>query len=182
MTESDRGNRCGWRSTCQNNERGVQLDSLHLAFADLIDVLKPLGDGILRFRDCSDWGARLDASQPLHGVEPVLEQVRKGVSDLGEFNERKSYFTYFEFVFCMGFEWFIFVPSHVSFDHLLSFINVMFYKLRIPRQSDEVKHFHNFRGAASHKLRIPRKASTVRGHRTQECNIAMSRNASKPAT
>ena len=46
-----------------------------------IDVLKPLGDGILRFRDCSDWGARLDASQPLHGVEPVLEQVRKGVAD-----------------------------------------------------------------------------------------------------
>ena len=29
----------------------------------------------------------------------------------------------------------------MSFDHLLSFINVMFYKLRIPRQSDEVKHF-----------------------------------------
>ena len=54
-------------------------------------------NGILRSRDCSDWGARLDASQPLHGVEPVLEQVRKGVSDLGEFNERSSYFTYFEF-------------------------------------------------------------------------------------
>ena len=27
----------------------------------------------------------------------------------------------------------------------------MFYKLRIPRQSDEVKHVHNFRGAASLK-------------------------------
>ena len=38
-------------------------------------------NGILRSRDCSDWGARLDASQPLHGVEPVLEQVRKGVAD-----------------------------------------------------------------------------------------------------
>ena len=60
-------------------------------------------------------------------------------------------------VFCMGFECF-FVPSHVSFDHLLSFINVMFYKLRIPRQSDEVKHFHNFRGAASHKKNQPRRA------------------------
>ena len=116
-------------------------------------------NGILRSRDCSDWGARLDASQPLHGVEPVLEQVRKGVSDLGEFNERRSYFTYFEFVFCMGFEWFIFVPSHVSFDHLLSFITVMFYKLRIPRQSDEAKHFHNFRGAASHKRTTTTSAS-----------------------
>ena len=65
-------------------------------------------NGILRSRDCSEWGARLDASQPLHGVEPVLE-----------FNEKSSYFTYFEFVFCMGFEWLILVPAHVRFGHLL---------------------------------------------------------------
>ena len=56
-------------------------------------------NGILRSRDCSDWGARLDASQPLHGVEPVLEQVRKGVSDLGEFNEKRLYCTYFYLFF-----------------------------------------------------------------------------------
>ena len=42
----------------------------------------------------------------------------------------------------MGFEWFIFVPSHVSFDHLLSFINVMFYKLLIPRKASTVRGQH----------------------------------------
>ena len=60
-----------------------------------------------------------------------------------------------------------FVPSHVSFDHLLSFINVMFYKLRIPRQSDEVKHFKQSDEGQSGKTQTRHTHTQHNTHTTQ---------------